>query len=386
MRVAIVVPGRFHTFDLSRALLTLGHDVTVFTNYPAWAAARFGVPPGRVRSFWPHGVASRLIDRLPRGGGRLARSGLLQRAFGGWAARAVAGRWDLIYAMSGVAEELLRAPDVVGPKVVARGSSHIRAQARLLREEASRARCTLDAPGAWIIAREEREYALADQVCVLSAFARRTFLEEGVAARRVSQVVLALPVERFRPPQPVIRARRERLRAAAEPLRILTIGHVSFRKGLLDLLEVARRLPLATFRLVGPVLPEARSLARDLPPNVVLLPPCAHERVVEHLAWGDLFFLPTIEDGFGVVLAEALAAGLPILTTTNSGGPDLLAMNEHYGWVVPIRNPGAAAALLAACETDRAALADRCDAIVRTPPRRTWADVAAEVVGLGAVR
>ena len=58
MKIAIVVHGRFHAFDLAREL-SPRHDVTVFTNYPKWAARRFGLVPDQVRSFWPHGIASR---------------------------------------------------------------------------------------------------------------------------------------------------------------------------------------------------------------------------------------------------------------------------------------------------------------------------------------
>ena len=67
MKIAIVVQGRFHAFHLARALLDRGSDVTVLTNYPKWAAARFGLPGDRVRSYWPHGVLTRLVSRLDPG-------------------------------------------------------------------------------------------------------------------------------------------------------------------------------------------------------------------------------------------------------------------------------------------------------------------------------
>ena len=64
MKIAIVVHGRFHAFDLARALSERGHQVTLFTNYPQWAARRFGLGKVEVRSFWAHGIASRLVARV----------------------------------------------------------------------------------------------------------------------------------------------------------------------------------------------------------------------------------------------------------------------------------------------------------------------------------
>ena len=86
MKIAIVVQGRFHAFDLARELLQLGHDVTLFTNYPRWAVERFDVPGKRVQSFWMHGVLSRASAKLPdRTCLAGAREAFLHRLFGRWA-------------------------------------------------------------------------------------------------------------------------------------------------------------------------------------------------------------------------------------------------------------------------------------------------------------
>src|SRR5688500_8529662 len=66
LKIAIVVHGRFHAFNLARALLERGHEVTLFTNYPKWAVERFHFPAERVRSFWVHGVLTRAAEMLQR--------------------------------------------------------------------------------------------------------------------------------------------------------------------------------------------------------------------------------------------------------------------------------------------------------------------------------
>src|SRR5689334_4787446 len=102
MKIAVVVHGRFHAFDLARELLGLGHDVTLFTNYPRQVAERFGIPGQRVRSYVVHGVLTRVLSRaLPgRALGTVERLG--NSAFGRWAAREVLQEsWDAVVAFSG---------------------------------------------------------------------------------------------------------------------------------------------------------------------------------------------------------------------------------------------------------------------------------------------
>ncbi len=108
LKIAIVVHGRFHGFDLARALIERGHDVTVFTNYPAWAVARFGIPAGP-RALFSRctGCCHESLGRLPEAtvGDQEAR---LHKMFGRWAERELSGeRWDVIHCWSGVSEELL---------------------------------------------------------------------------------------------------------------------------------------------------------------------------------------------------------------------------------------------------------------------------------------
>ncbi len=140
MKIAIVVQGRFHAFELARSLIEKGHAVTVFTNYPRFVAARFGLPKDCVRSFLTHGVVANGIDRLGVHERLLATEEALHTLFARWACRQVCKEsWDVIYGWSGVSEDILR---TVSPartlRLLVRGSAHVRSQARLLIEEERR--------------------------------------------------------------------------------------------------------------------------------------------------------------------------------------------------------------------------------------------------------
>ena len=263
LRIALVVPGRFHAFDLGRALARRGHAVTIFTNYPGWAAARFDVQPATVRSDWMQGAAGRGLGRLPAALKPTGAEAWLQRTFGRWAAAALEGvRWDVVHCWSGVSEELLQSRRVdAGARWLMRGSAHIAVQDRLLAEEEARAGIRTERPGASMIARELREYALADRVVVLSSFAARTFETEGFPSSRLTVLPLGVDVAAFRATAGALAARDARIRRG-EPLRVLYVGTLSLRKGLWDLAAALERLsdvPLDV-RLVGPETPESSPL------------------------------------------------------------------------------------------------------------------------------
>jgi glycosyltransferase involved in cell wall biosynthesis len=365
-KIAIVVHGRFHAFDLARELLHRGHDVTLFTNYSARTAERFGIPPSRVHSFLAHRWAMLLLTHaLPgRAIGLIERVG--NTAFGRWAARKVlAEKWDVVIAFSGIAEDLfagLRHRPTL--KVLQRGSSHIRTQRQLLEEEEQRVGAWVEKPSDWIIAREEREYALADAVHLLSDFAVRSFLDQGVSTAN------------FRASSAVIEERCRRI-LAGEPLRVLNVGTFSIQKGAVDYLRVIPELASEpfSFRFVGPVSSDGRVLARRLAGSAEFIGKRPQAQLPLEYQWGDVFLMPTIQDGFAAVLTQALASGLPLLTSTNCAGPDIITEGKT-GWVVPIRSPDAIVQRLRWCHEHRPELAQVVRQVYQTAYSYDWKDTA----------
>jgi glycosyltransferase involved in cell wall biosynthesis len=383
MKIAIVVQGRFHAFDLARALLARGHDVMLFTNYPKWAVKRFGIASDRVRSFWPHGVASRIGDRLRDANLLREPERWLHAAFGRWVSGELAKEsWDVVHGWSGVSEEHL-AESASAPtlRLIMRGSAHIRAQARIIEEEERRTNRKLDRPGPWITAREEREYEVADKIVVLSTFAYRSFLEQGVDPDKLRLLQLGTRAKAFRPAPEVIEARCRRI-LSGDPLRVLYVGTLSMRKGFLDVLKVVRTLaPTFSFRFVGPVMAEVKKSVRELTDLAELIPKQPHNELPRWYAEGDVFIFPTVEDGYAVVLAQAQASGLPVLTTTNCCGPDLICEGET-GWVLPIRSPEAFIERLLWCDSRRQELVEMVRHSYTDFRPRDWADVAADFESL----
>lgn len=380
LKIAIVVHGRFHAFDLARALIARGHDVTLFTNYPKWAVERFGVPKTRVRSFWRHGVLSRAAGKLEQKNVLRFDEARLHSMFSRWAASEIEKEdWDVVHLWSGVAEDVMeRMKGRPGLILMMRGSAHIRVQARLLEEEEVRTRVPQDRPSQWIIAREEREYGLADGIVTLSTFAFDSFLSQGVPGSRLELLPLASQIGFFRPLAEVVEKRCRRI-LSGEALRVLYVGALSFQKGLYDLASIVEGLHGKdfSFRFVGPAVQETSGLLSTLREKVEIVSKRPQHELPRWYAGSDVFVFPTIQDGYAVVLAQANTSALPILTTTNCGGPDLIKEGQT-GWILPIREPAAFVERLLWCDTHREELAAMVRRIYEDSSQRDWNEVAAD--------
>jgi len=386
LKIAVVVHGRFHAFDLVREVIKQGHDAVLFTNYPKFVASRFGIPGDKVRSFLIHGILHRVFWFIHNGLGVPYPEAWMHKKFGKWAERQVAKEhWDVIHSFSGVSEELLDSVKLRSTlKLVMRGSAHIETQARLLIEETQRVGCPVESPSEWMIQREKREYAKADAVVVLSTFAQKSFIRCGINESRIALVPLGVETRRFCLPKEAIQARQQRI-LEGQPLRVLMVGTFSFRKGVFDLRKIVNSCGDAfIFRFIGSIEPNTKKL-RAAMKNIELIPKQNQFSLPNFYKWADLFIFTTIEDGYAVVLAQAKAASLPILTTENSCGPDLIEEGET-GWVLPIRKPDTFINRLKWCDTHRRELSDMVKYSYDNFKSRDWSAVALDFIRLCQVR
>jgi glycosyltransferase involved in cell wall biosynthesis len=382
IKVDIVVHGRFHGFALARALLALGHDAIVHTNYPALLVERFGLPRKNVRSFAAHGVATRAANRMGRLDPRALTEPAFHCLFGRWAVRSVRKEADIVYGFSGVMEELLLQPRTNAKQLraIVRGSTHIREQARLLEEEETRVGVPIDRPSTWMIAREEREYALADCVFVLSRFAYDSFLSRDFPAGRVLLHPLGVDLALFRPTAGAIEAREQRILSGA-PLKVLNVGTLNARKGTYDLLRIAAELKgRIDFTFVGTtVKSEVGHLLSRARSAISIRPRVAESELPKAYADSDIFVFTTVEDGFAAVILQAAAAGLPVIATTNCSAPDFVTEGET-GWILPIRDQDAFVRRLRWCDENRQALARVAKTAVAGRHAHDWEAMAGALV------
>jgi glycosyltransferase involved in cell wall biosynthesis len=381
LTIAVVVHGRFYAFDLARELIHQGHHVTLLTNYPSAIAEKFGIAKQYVRSFLLHGIVSRLVQRLSQCRWVPDFEPAIHAWFSRWAAAKLRQEnYEIVQIFSGVAEEVLQTLVSQGNiKILVRGSTHIRTQARLLAEEEQRANLRIDKPSPWIINREENEYQLADAIVVLSTFAQNSFIEQGIDPNKLKVLSLGTQLTQFRLDPSMIEERCQRI-LSGQPLRILTVGTFSLRKGAIDLLKIAANgQGDFNFRFVGAIANDAAPLLLEGDPMIEFIPKQPEFKLPLMYAWADLFIFPTIEDGYAVVLSQAQAAGLPILATENSAAPDIIDTGQS-GWILPIRDADGFMEKLQWCNTHRLELAQMVRHVYDDFQPRDWADVAKDFV------
>jgi glycosyltransferase involved in cell wall biosynthesis len=106
-----------------------------------------------------------------------------------------------------------------------------------------------------------------------------------------------------------------------------------------DLLEALRLLDTAEVELTicGRVVDDLE-IFKPFAGRVTIRPSVSNTELVAAYQTADLFVFPSVAEGFGQVLLESLACGLPILSTTNTAAPDLIE-DGVQGFVVEPRRP-----------------------------------------------
>ena len=246
--------------------------------------------------------------------------------FDAWVARRHAHRFPTYWGFQGSCLDSLQAAKRAGRRAVAEfATAHITLARKLLGEESQRhpewaaTISNFDYPD-WYLARLESEPLAADHCIAASSFTRRSLLEAGVPASRIEILPLAADVDLFRRHQ----------RDAHGPLRVLFVGGVGQRKGVKYLLEAARALDAASieFRLVGP-LPADISPLRPYENLVQWTGRVDQTQVVEEMRQADVLVLPSVFEGFGLVIPEAMATGLPVIASTHSIGPEIITDGQE---------------------------------------------------------
>jgi glycosyltransferase involved in cell wall biosynthesis len=178
--------------------------------------------------------------------------------------------------------------------------------------------------------REKAEWALADAIICPSEFVRKSVIAEGGPAERCILVPYGVDA-------PVTGSRTER---APGPLRVLTVGEVGLRKGSPYVVEAARLVGSAAhFRMAGqPAIP--RKTMMEISQWVELRGIVPRAQIGEEFHWADVFLLPSICEGSATAVYEALAAGLPVITTENTGS---VVRDGIEGFIVDVCNAEAIA-------------------------------------------
>ena len=340
--IDISLVSRFWLFDLARELSTYGMLRHLHTGYPSFLTSRWGVPRHAVRSVWTGEPLNRAMGWLQRGKWIAStRQSFISERHDRIVASRLRDGANIFIGLSSQCRISLGAAKRLGmTTIVERGSTHIQWQYRELAREASLTGMEVEVPDQQTIERELAEYESADYIAVPSTFVAGTFTAAGVSNAKLLVNPYGVDVTLFSAAGSV----QHEQRGSRCGLRVIHVGAVTARKGVHYLAEAVNRVPGASVTFVGSVSPDMSTcLGRYQTARMVGGVP-GNDLPVWYRE-GDVFCLLSVEDGFGLVLLQAMAMGLPVIATSHTGAEDLIE-DGVQGFIIPPRDAEAAAVCL----------------------------------------
>ncbi len=177
--------------------------------------------------------------------------------------------------------------------------------------------------------RLRQEWDLADVIIANSVWTRDSIIPEGAPASKIEILPLA-----YGPGTGMI-PRREQ--GENGHLKVLWLGNVALGKGIQYLVEAARLLvdKPVEFLVAGNIF-IASAIMKNGPKNIRWLGRIPRSATCALYNDCDVFVFPTLSDGFGITQLEALAHGLPVITTPNCGH---VVDEGKTGFIIPPRDP-----------------------------------------------
>lgn len=312
-RVDIVVERQWHAPALARALMQENHLGHVFTGFPKNRYTAHDIPAEKIRSHPLPAVWNLAVSKLGLPPG-------LRRNEPAALACSVAASTELSPVVTCLATsyqelfpKLLSRPVV---RVIECGSmhpeDHFHFQQRARREAGLE--WTSQLPPR--VAEEIEASKLAHFLVCGSRMVVESYVSRGYDPKRVLHCPYGVDTDRFRfQPRETPRDR---------PIRLATVGLIGIRKGILRLLRIAEwakdsGIPLE-LHLIGPIDPEAEDLINRSSADCHRLGVLKGKALVHALHHADAYCLPSYEEGFPISQLEAMATGLPAITSNDTGG------------------------------------------------------------------
>ena len=179
-----------------------------------------------------------------------------------------------------------------------------------------------------------QEANMCDHLLVASEFIGNSFIQKGFASERIHVIPYGVDPHYFSP------LSKEEKTQCDSKFRAICVAQVSPRKGQVYLLEAWKKLnlPNSELLLIGAISYEMKSLLADYDGLFQHIPNIPNRELHCYYGRSSVFVLPTVEDGFGCVVTEAMACGLPVITTANAGASEIIEHGKE-GFIVPIRAP-----------------------------------------------
>lgn len=327
-KINIVVGGTFHVAMLAKKLENLGYDIKIYTSTPKF---KF-----KEESFHHKIVYVPMLFQLYRKISKRRISSNMKyfdKTVFDMLVSVVMRKCDVLYGFAGVSL-------FSGKKTLARGGTylldracpHIEFQNSLLKQESETLNVKYLELGKMMLKRCVDEYDLADKIIVPSSYSGKTFLERGFSEAKIKVVPLEAKIST--PSKKQFKSHNK------TEIIFCSVGGGLLRKGFLYLLRAWDHLQLENAKLYLKTnkteLEKNKEIFEILQRNENIIFHGYYKDINDFYKQCDVFCISSIDDGFGMVVPEAMANSLPCIVTENVGASSLIKNNAN-GFVVPIQ-------------------------------------------------
>ena len=326
MNVIVSCGGKFHSFSLVEQLARKKVLHSFYTTYfnKKTNAKDYKIPKKKVKTF----ILPKLILYTSLRVFRNKSADLYYitaKQFGNWVAKKLVDA-DIFVSWSGYALEPFEEAKKRGMiNILERGSVHIIEQNNLLKDEYEKIGIHYNEINKKMIERELMEYDKAEYIFIPSTFAKKSFIKHGIPEERLIQIPYGVYLNKFYCTE---KKRNDKF--------IITQVGCSIQKGTHYLIQAFQELKLknSELYLVGHMPKELYPfLNKYNSNNIKIFGNIDIGKLIKIYSKSSVFVLPSIQDGFGMVILEAMACGLPVICTENTAGGDIVE-NGKEGFVI----------------------------------------------------
>jgi glycosyltransferase involved in cell wall biosynthesis len=291
------------------------------------------IDPALISSLWlPEGI-SKILERS-----RLIstdRANWINNYLYDWLAKRLVTKCDVFHFVSSIGLYSARKAKKLGAIIICdERTEHPDFQRKILKEEYANLGLKFRPPALLYDKKIKAEYALSDYIIVPSSYAKRTFVDTGFDATKIFVVPYGFDVSQFKP-----------LGKKDDVFRIIFSGQVIPRKGVHYLLQAFEELKLSNSELllVGNIDKSMSKLLNSYVSrnkNIKTTGNVPKIDLVKYYGSASVFVLPSLSDAQPLVAFEAMACGLPVIVTENTGTQEIIREGKD-GFVIPIRDVGA---------------------------------------------
>lgn len=313
MVVNILASHRFHLLDLARELSNLGHDVRFYSYVPAKRCADFGLDKSLCVSFlwlvWPFFIFSKIVSKGWQDNIVWYRNLLID-----WYVSRTMRKCDVCLGIGTVYVKAFKTAKKKGAITILEwGSKHIEEQLKQFGKHDEYSVRTMN--------RELQQYDVCDYISIPAKHVKDSFLKHGIPDSKLIVNPYGVDLSQFHPTP------------CSYEYDLLYVGGWRYEKGCDLLTELCQRYGYKLLHVGALVNLEFPNIS-----NMTHHEPVDQKELVNYYAKARVFVLPSRAEGLSLVQAQAIACGLPVVCSKETGGADLREQLAEKKWIIEMED------------------------------------------------